>query len=292
MSQHINLINWNISGGSHLSFNGSISDTLKLSCQSGMTACQFFLGNPKSFNRSKISNQDLEQAKRIRDRFCMHCFSHAPYIYNLCGSKSSLCWNGDLEQDRKTLQVIKSLEYELDIMGQLGGAVVIHPGCHPNRNLGIDTIVKTLDKINFQPHHQLLLENCAGQGDTLGATVVELRQMLNTKNYKNVGICIDTAHLWGVGEYDISTPQGVEKLFTVLDQEECLQKMKLVHLNDSKVQYGARKDLHELIGKGNIWSRDQSSLRFLLNKLDKFGIPFILETCPSDYLEVYNYKLN
>ncbi len=257
-----------------------------------MSSCQFFLGNPKSFTRTAILDTDLQHAHCIQDRFNIKSFTHAPYIYNLCGSKSSLCWNGDSHQDQKTIQVIKNLEYEMDIIGKLGGATVIHPGCYPDRKVGIETIVKTLDRINFKPHYQLLLENCAGQGDTLGATIGELRQMLNTKNYKNVGICIDTAHLWGVGEYDISTIEGVEKLFTALDKEECLSKMKLLHLNDSKVQYGARKDLHELIGKGNIWSQDQSSLRFLLDKLEKLGIPFVLETQPEDFQEVYKFKLN
>ena len=286
----VNLIEWNLYGGSHLTFSGSITDTLKLSCNLGMSSCQFFLGNPKSFTRSKISDRDIETAKSIQDRFRIKCFTHAPYIYNLCGSKSCLCWNGDSIQDSKTLQVIKSLEYEMNVIGQLGGGVVIHPGCYTDRKIGIDTIVKTLDKINFQPHHQLLLENCAGQGDTLGDTLSELGQMLKTKNHKNIGVCIDTAHLWGVGEYDISTIRGVEKLFTEIDRVVCLEKMKLVHLNDSKVQYGAKKDLHELIGKGNIWLQDRSSLRFLLDKLDKLGIPFILETCPEDFIQVY--KLN
>jgi deoxyribonuclease-4 len=257
-----------------------------------MSCCQFFLGNPKSFVRTQISPSDIISCKKIQDRFGIRCFSHAPYIYNLCGSKSCLSWNGDAIQDSKTYSVIKNLEYEMDILGQLGGSVVIHPGCYSNRHLGIQTISKTLDKIVFGQNHQLLLENCAGQGDTLASNFKELGQMIGgTVNYKHIGVCIDTAHLWGVGDYDLSSIRGVDKMFVDFDREVGIEKMKLLHLNDSRVTISSRKDQHERIGKGQIWNKDPSSLRYLLDRLDKFEIPFILETCLEDFKEVYKLYL-
>ena len=268
-----------------------MTKTLEKAISLGMSSCQFFIGNPKSFSRTQVSTQDLESSKKLQNRFNLECFSHAPYIYNLCGSKSCLSWNGDEFQNRKTWTVIQNLEYEMDIMGQLGGSVVVHPGCYSNRSIGIETIVKTLDNINFQPHYQLLLENCAGQGDTLASTFKEISRMLSTKNNKNIGVCIDTAHIWGVGDYDLFTIQGVDKLFTDFDKEVGIPKMKLVHLNDSKILIGTRKDKHERIGKGQIWNKSTESLKYLLDRLDKHNIPFILETCPEDFKEVYKLYL-
>lgn len=284
----INLIEWNLKGGSHLPFSGCITDTLKNCCKRGMKSCQFFLGNPKTSKRAKITLGDLENSKKIVERMDLKCFTHAPYIYNLCGSTKNLWYENKYETD-KMETIVKSLEYEMDIIGKLGGGVVIHPGSYPDKKCGLTSITKILDRIEFKPHYNLLLENSAGQGTTLGGTIEELREMLKTHNSDNVGLCIDTAHLWGVGEYDISTMNGVERLFEKISTEVSVKKVKLFHINDSKSQYGSKKDQHEFIAKGNIWKRDQTSLQFLLKKLERYSIPFVLETSPEDFKEIYRY---
>jgi deoxyribonuclease-4 len=284
----VSLYNWNITGGSHIGYSGNLTDTLKTATNLGMNSCQFFLGNPQSATRSKVTENDISRSVVHAHRFSLKCFSHAPYIYNLCGSKSCLCWSGSKEQDLKTKNIMKSLEYEMDVLGSIGGAVVIHPGSCADRKLGLETIVKTLDKLNFKDHSKLLLENCAGQGDTLAQNFQELSSLLNTKNRDNIGICLDTAHIWGVGDYDISTITGIEKMFTEFDKHIGLEKLELLHLNDSMVNIKSRKDRHSCISQGEIWSKDLSSLRFLLSKLEKEQIPFVLETVVEDYNVVYD----
>ena len=284
----INLIEWNLYGGSHLPFSGSLTNTLKECCDRGMKSCQFFLGNPKTSKRTRLSEDDIGGAKKIIERMDLKCFTHAPYIYNLCGTTTTLWYENSFELSKMSV-ITKSLEYEMDIIGKLGGGVVIHPGSYPCKKAGLNSIKKNLDQIQFQPHYKLLLENSAGQGTTLGSTIGELSEMMKTLNSANIGLCIDTAHLWGVGEYDISTVSGVEKLFEALSAEVSVEKVNLFHINDSKAQFGSRKDQHEDIGRGNIWKQDQSSLRFLLGKLESHNIPFVLETCPEDFKEIYRY---
>jgi deoxyribonuclease-4 len=279
-------IDWNILGGSHITYKG-IYQTILDSINMGMYSTQFFLGNPYSLNRAKIQQEEIFKTQQLINRFDLRCFSHFPYVSNLCGCKKSLCWNGNKETDDKLRNVIDSLTYEIGILSKLGGAVVIHPGSFGDRKLGIQAIKKSIEKINFPEDGKLLLENSAGQGDTLATTLYEIKEMLEVKNNQYLGVCIDTAHLWGVGEYDISQIEGVEKFFIDFDKIIGLEKLELIHLNDSCVEFGSRKDRHENIGKGKIWSRNLDSLRYLLDKIRKLKIPFVLETTPDDYMLVY-----
>ena len=268
------LINTNSVGGSHISYKSNILDTLTYSLNQGIKCCQFFLGNPRGFTRSNISPSDIIESQRLIDRFSMKCFSHSPYIYNLCGDNTEV--------------ITKNLEYEISILGQLGGGVVLHPGSHINVELGINKIIESLNNINFPQGGLLLLENCAGQGHSLGKTFRELKAMLNTKNVEHMGICLDTAHIWGVGEYNISKISEIDRMFREFDDIIGIHMLKLIHLNDSKVGFGSKKDRHELIGEGNIWKNNIDTLKYFLQTIRNYGIPFILETQPTDYIKMYN----
>lgn len=282
------IYDWKINGGSHIKYEGNLTNTLKSAISSGMNSCQFFLGNPQSFNRSKITESDIKQAKKLSYHYNLSCYSHAPYIHNLCGSKGCACWNGNLVQDEKTLASISSLEYELDILGQINGGVVLHPGVFSDRKKGIEIIKKSISKIKFKPHYKLLLENSAGQGDSLGISFDELRGMIPTECENNIGICVDTAHLWGAGVCDLRKETEIVKMFEKFDTIIGLNKLELVHLNDSMVPFLSRKDRHELIGEGEIWKDDKSGFKILLKNLERRNIPFVLETEPEDYEKVYS----
>lgn len=282
------IYDWKINGGSHIKYEGNLENTIKNALTSGMNSCQFFLGNPQSFNRSKISEEDIKKAKELSLRYNLKCFSHAPYIHNLCGSKACACWSGNDLQDQKTQTAIKSLEYELDILGCINGGVVLHPGVFSDRKKGTEIIKQSIQKIQFKDHYKLLLENSAGQGDSLGVIFSELKSMIPPECDKNIGICLDTAHIWGAGVYDLRKESEIVKMFTNFDEIFGLSKLELVHLNDSMVPFSSRKDRHELITKGEIWKKDITSFKILLKNLERRNIPFVLETEPEDYEKVYS----
>jgi deoxyribonuclease-4 len=277
---------WDV--GSHVSFSETISNSIEHAINKGMNTVQFFLGNPKSFKRQRINKEDIKRSIYITTRFPMYVFSHFIYVANLAGSVKSLAWNGDPLQDRKTSFVLKELEYELSVLSNFGegmNGVVIHPGCFKNRELGLDTISKSINKINFSKHSRLLLENSAGEGNKLCKNFEEIKRILDgidETKLEHIGVCVDTAHIWGQGDYDLRKCDEIDRMFDDFDRIIGLEKFFLLHLNDSKVEKGSKKDRHELLGHGCIWEESFESLVYLLNKCKEHRIPSVLETSQED----------
>lgn len=289
MATEIFTMDWEC--GAHISFSSNIRDTIFDSIIKGMYTTQFFMGNPKTYNRKIIYKQDIEETKQLLKRFPMNVFSHFPYISNLAGSVKSLAWSGDDYVDHKINLLLKGLTYELEVLSHFNNekksGVVIHPGSYPDRKKGLDTIILSLNKINFIHKSKLLLENCAGEGNKLCRDFKEIKYImdgLQQEKKEHIGVCVDTAHIWGQGDYDLSSCEEIERLFDDFEQQIGLQYFTLLHLNDSKVQLGAKKDRHESIGKGYIWSNSFDSLILLLNKCKYYNIPILLETTCDDML--------
>lgn len=286
MTTEVYSLNWEI--GQHISFRWHISATISEGIHSGMYALQFFMGNPKSaWNRSLISDNDIQNSNTLLLRFPMSIFSHYPYCANLAGQSSNdgLAWNGNRSVDGKLKGVMKALEYELNILSRLHCAkrsgVVIHPGSYPDRKKGHKAVSNTINRLNFPPNSILLLENCAGEGNKLCRTLEEFRDVLEGVDESKKGhirICLDTAHIWGSGIYDLRRVDEVDRLFEDFDRLLGIDNFYLLHLNDSCVPFGGKKDLHENLGIGYIWKDNFVSLIHLLNKCKHFGIPIVLET--------------
>ena len=274
--------------GSHISWNKTFYKTLVQAIKQGMHALQCFMGSPKSFKRCIIADSDIKKSLQLLDRFPCHVFTHAPYLYNLAGSKNILAWNGNSIQDEKMNRVLRSLEYELTILSNFpDNGVIVHPGNHINRGDGINAIAQSINKIKFSPNSQLLLENSAGQGTSLATTLEELHSIYTLVTDKShVGICLDTAHLFGYGDYNLSKSSEVERLFDDFHKLFGLDKLKLIHLNDSLVPLGSKKDRHALIGTGYIWGESMESLIVLFALCKKANIPIILETDEDDVQKI------
>ena len=99
---------------------------------------------------------------------------------------------------------------------------------------------------------------------------------------KYIGVCVDTAHIFGFGEYDISKLSEMTRMFDEFEKVIGIDYLKLIHLNDSAAKLKTRKDRHQLIGDGYIWSENKDSLEYLLNFCKKHDIPIVLETEPHD----------
>lgn len=283
---------WDI--GAHSGFSDRITPTIQESISSGMYTTQFFMGNPKSYKRQQITKDDIQKTKKLLYRFPMNVFTHFPYIANLNGSVKELAWQGG-SIDSKLSYVLEQLEYELNIIANFSDhgkcGVVIHPGCYPDRELGLKTIAHSINQINFTPGSKLLLENCAGEGRKLCRDFKEIALVfdnLDKKKAENVGVCVDTAHIWGQGDYDISTIDGVNKMLMDLDKYIGFDKFCLLHLNDSEVPFGSKKDRHACIGTGYIWGKDFKSLVYLLDRCKELNVPIVLETQETDMITLAN----
>lgn len=275
--------------GAHTSFSGSLSNTIWSGVNYGMYALQFFLGSPQGFNRATISDEDMKNAKKILERFPTKVFSHFPYVANLAGSKDSLAWAGDTIQDNKTLHVLKGLSYELNVLSEIEGGVVIHAGNYPNEEKGLWAIAQSIEKITFSKNALLLLENSAGQGTSLTTTLLQIRKVIDLvslEKRKHLGVCIDTCHTFAYGDYDLSKVSEMYRLFTDFDQIIGASYLKLIHLNDSETPLKSRKDRHACIGTGHIWGKNFDSLKVLLKICKERDIPCVLETHGLDMITI------
>lgn len=290
-------VDWDV--GAHTPFSNCITPTISQGIYYGMHTIQFFMGNPKqAWQRQHINEKDIQDSQILLSRFPMNVFTHYPYCANLAGKaeKGCLAWNGNPDIDRKLKSMIKSLEYELMIISNFTNCrsgVVIHPGSYPEREKGHIAVAQTINLINFSPNSHLLLENCAGEGNKLCRTFEEIRTVLNFVDLDkkdHVKVCIDTAHIWGQGEYNLSDINEVDRMFEDFDRILGIENFYLLHLNDSKVPFGSKKDEHACLREGYIWQQDFASLVHLLNKCKEFGIPIVLETPGNDMLTLFQIQ--
>jgi deoxyribonuclease-4 len=272
--------------GTHVPFEKNLTKTGVFALSFGMFSFQFFMGSPQSSKRTKIDDEDILKFLKLKDRFPINCFTHAPYIYNLAGSKDSLAHEEDVLITINTIKIIKSLEEEINIVSKFGNGVVLHPGCYKDKIKGCKAVSKSISLINFEENGMLILENMSGQGNMLGSTLEELKLIRDNvieEKQKHIGFCIDTAHIWGMGLYDLSKNEEIDKMFIDLDKVLNLKNIKLFHINDSKVKFNSKVDRHELLCCGEIWKENKGvSLRYILNKIKSLKIPCVLETDVSD----------
>jgi apurinic endonuclease APN1 len=277
--------------GSHLSYINSASNTIDKAIAIGLHNVQFFLGSPQSLNRTTLTEKDIDGVLKISKKFPINIFTHFPYIANLAGCKDTLAWNGDDLQDEKTLKTIYSLQGELEQVAKFNGkGVVLHPGCFPDSKKACASIAKSINKINFTEGSNLILENMAGQGSMIGSTFEELvmiRNLVDKEKKKHISFCIDTAHIWGKGLYNLSQTEGIDKMFVDIDDKLGWENVSLFHFNDSKVKLGSKVDRHELLGDGEIFSGREEVIKYFLDKAIDKNIPCVLETHPGDSLKIF-----
>lgn len=288
---------WDV--GAHTSFSSRISPTISEGIHNGMHSIQFFMGNPKdAWKRQKIDQEDIICTQKLLRRFPMNVFSHFPYCANLAGAskKGCLAWDGNSEVDNKLLGSMRAIEYELSVLANFNhnrSGVVIHPGSHPDRDKGHLAVAETLNRMNFPENSVLLLENCAGEGNKLCKNFEEIQVVMKNllpDKHQNVKICVDTAHIWGQGDYDLRKKSEIDRLFEEFDSRLGINNFYLLHLNDSKVPLGSKKDAHECLGQGYIWGENFDSLIHLLNKCKEYQIPMVLETHGLDMITLYQLQ--
>ena len=232
--------------GAHVSIAGGIENAPLRARELGCECFQMFTRSPRGG-----SPPDLED--RLLESFFLNCsevgisdyYVHTPYFINLASGKEELR-EKSADLVREELERSSALEVKY-MMTHIGSAKGIQ------RDVAINNVVDSLLRVleNYRGTTQLLLENTAGQGYTIGASFEEISLILGRVAYDDLGVCIDTAHMFASG-YDIRTPEGVEELLERINAEFAPQTVKLVHANDSKVDFNSSKDRHEHPGEGKI----------------------------------------
>lgn len=263
--------------GAHVRAGKGLVPALAHGEEIGADVVQIFTQSPRMWKPSQYGPEVLAAYRSAqRDHPSVSStFCHATYLINLAtpdpalNDKSRSCLNANLATAER--------------MGADG--LVLHIGSH--RGSGFDAalpavvagLIEALDSVEVSTEPcPILLENAAGAGDTVGRSFEELAQVIDhAGGDERLGICLDTQHLWASG-IRFATREDADTLISLMTDTVGLDRLRCLHLNDSKVPFGANKDRHENIGEGSIGA---DGLAALLGHPDLQGIPAILEV-PGD----------
>jgi deoxyribonuclease-4 len=257
--------------GSHMSVRGGLHTAFARGEQIGCTTMQIFTKNGSQWEGKPIFDADILSYKTARAKATIDpVVAHAAYLINLCASNP-----GILRRSRR------AFEDELRRCEALGlRGLVFHPGAHMGQGEsdGIRRIAESINTVHARtPAFQTLtiLETTAGQGSAIGYRFEHLRSIIDGVEQKGrIAICIDTCHLFAAG-YPVHTGRGWEETIREFDSVVGLKRLAVVHVNDSKKDFGSRVDRHDHIGKGQI---GKEGFRRLMNDSRFAAIPKILET--------------
>ncbi len=234
----------------------------------GANTFMIYTGAPQNTRRKKIEDLNIEAGKRhMADHGMSKIVVHAPYIINIANSERE----GVFEHG------VEFLQEEIVRTEHLGSnQIVLHPGSHVGTGAerGIRSIVEGLNEVLTNDNDvQIALETMAGKGSEVGRTFEEIAQIIDgVTNNERLSVCFDTCHVHDAG-YDI-----VNDFDGVMDEFDRIigkDRIKVLHINDSKNERGAHKDRHENIGFGHIGF---DALSYIINHSDFGDIPKILET--------------
>ena len=232
--------------GVHVSIAGKLSHAVDRASELHCGTMQIFSRSPRGWKAGPMDPEQIERFRQGREKAKIAPLTiHASYLINLAATDDAL-----FEKS------ISALEGELVRGDQLGADyLVVHVGSNAQEGLrfGITRVVEALKLLKTSSvKTRLLLENTAGERGDIGSKMDELAEILSHlgKN-QNVGLCLDTCHAFAAG-YDISYQKGVEAWVKEIQTSVGLNRVKLLHINDSKKGLGCRVDRHEHIGKGGI----------------------------------------
>jgi deoxyribonuclease-4 len=257
--------------GTHVSTSGGVDKALQRTVDVGATSAQIFSKNQRQWLAKPLDPDEVERFHAERERTGIRqMVVHDSYLINLASPKEDLL-----------AKSMAAFQDELERCDELSiQYLVAHPGAHTGSgvDVGIRTVAESLNRIHDAiPDNKAItcLETTAGQGTTLGQSFEELAAIIGLVEAKErVAVCFDTCHTFAAG-YDIRTAEGFNAVMEEFDRVIGLDRLKVLHLNDSKNPLGSNKDRHDHIGEGLIGIE---GFRALVNHPRLIGLPSILET--------------
>jgi len=256
--------------GFHISISGGFAKIIDRALINQCQTIQFFSRNPRGWSYKDL---DSFQVRAFRASLAASgiapVFIHLPYLPNLASS-----------DDQLFERSVNALAEELRRAEALrASAVIVHVG-----HRGVTSEDEACERVSSAINSALemvtcsitvLLENTAGQGTEIGYTLKHLRRIVRgVRDGGRIGVCLDTAHAFAAG-YDISSKPGLEALLDEFQNHLGLEKLRLLHLNDSKAPLGSRSDRHWHIGEGCI---GRAGFRRIVNHPVLESLPGIMET--------------
>jgi deoxyribonuclease-4 len=255
--------------GVHTSIAGGLYHSLERAKALGCNTMQIFSHNPRGWDVKKITDEEALMFKSLRYYLNISpVYIHASYLINLASR------NKDLQ--RKSINLLVTEMVRADVIG--AEYVILHPGsASDDEHVSRKRTIVALNEVSLKERWKagLIIENTAGERGDISSRIIHLSEIINAVEGSFIkGICIDTCHAFAAG-YDIRRDKGIEQITKEIKYHIGLDKLKVIHLNDSKRDLGSGIDRHEHIGMGKIGTK---GLKKFINQPPFRDIPLILET--------------
>lgn len=256
--------------GSHVSMKGKkmLLGSSEEAASYGANTFMIYTGAPQNTRRKPIEELNIEAGrKHMEEHGITDIVVHAPYIINIANTKKP-----------ETFEIgVRFLRKELDRTAAIGAKqIVLHPGSHVGAGVdrGIERIVEGLNEVLEQNEDvQIALETMAGKGTEIGRSFEEIARIIDGVTHnEHLSVCFDTCHVHDAG-YDVEN--DFDEVLNEFDKIVGVERIKVVHINDSKNEKGAGKDRHENIGFGHIGF---DALTYIIYHPQFSKLPKILET--------------
>ena len=257
--------------GGHCS--GGIKKALENAHAFGMDSVQLFAQSPRTWRFPDHDPADLEAFKARREELGIGGVAiHAVYLLNLASTKADF-YEKSVETLSKTVDAACAIDAE---------AVVFHVGSHQGAGFdaGLERVVPALAQAleRCDDTTWLCMENTAGTGDTIGRSLEELAALYEALGrHPRLGVCLDSCHLFASG-YDVTDPDELDRVVKQLDKLIGLDRLRVLHVNDSKTPLGSNRDRHDNIGAGLMGNK----LAVFLGHPKLQGLPALLEVPGAD----------
>ncbi len=256
--------------GSHVSMSGKemLLGASKEAASYGSDVMMVYTGAPQNTRRKKIEDLNIEAGHaHMKQNGVTEIIVHAPYIINM----------GNTTNPATFELATTFLKTEIERTEAIGSRqIVLHPGAHvgAGADIGIKRIIEGLNEVLTKDQNvQIALETMAGKGSECGRSFEELAQIFAGVHYnEKLSVCFDTCHTHDAGYNIVDDFDGVLEQF---DRIVGLERLKVLHVNDSKNEMGAKKDRHENIGFGFIGFK---ALDYIVHHPQLKDVPKILET--------------
>ena len=259
--------------GAHVSSSGGIHTAIDRIQEMGGESVQIFTQSPRAW---RPTNHDPANFERFRERRqeagIKGVVCHALYLINLASPKKDFYEKS-----------VAALRNAVDVACGIGAeGVIFHVGSHQGAGFekGLKRVVPALQRCLERSTDEtwLLIENTAGTGDTIGRSLDELATIVDRLDrHPHLGICLDSCHLYASG-YDVTDPEALNGVIEEVDATIGLDRLKALHVNDSKAPLGSNRDRHDNVGEGLM--RDK--LGVFLSHPALQGLPAVLEVPGTD----------
>lgn len=247
--------------GAHCSISGGYTAALQSISDKGGNCLQIFSSSPRDWKNPVIPEEQISEFIVAKEELAIDpIYFHASYLINLANP----AWGGDAS--------VKSLVHELRLASALGvRGSIIHLGSFSNGDY--NTLITNSEAVLSQiPEDVVFIIENAGTRK-IGTSLDEIAQIVTDLNDPRVKVCLDTCHLHAAG-YDLSSLKQFESFFAEFDKKIGLERLEVIHVNDSKDPLGSNRDRHENLGEGEI---SPEVFKALLNHPLTKDMPFILE---------------